>query len=116
MKTAIVMFDSKGFVFLIKQMLQALDFEVIEVDSVSKLSDFVDDKKIQLAYMVAKIEQPIINNSPKNSFSLYISIPFCPTRCSYCSFVSHSIGTESAKKHQHFSAPKPLPLFCYPQP
>ena len=59
---------------------------------------FVDDKKTQLAYMVAKIEQPIINNSPKDSFSLYISIPFCPTRCSYCSFVSHSIGTESAKK------------------
>ncbi len=59
---------------------------------------FVDDKKTQLAYMVAKIEQPVINNSPKNSFSLYISIPFCPTRCSYCSFVSHSIGTESAKK------------------
>lgn len=59
---------------------------------------FVDDKKTQLAYMVAKIEQPVINSSPKNSFSLYISIPFCPTRCSYCSFVSHSIGTESAKK------------------
>ncbi len=59
---------------------------------------FVDDKKTQLAYMVAKIEQPIINNSPKDSFSLYISIPFCPTRCSYCSFVSHSIGTESARK------------------
>lgn len=48
MKTAIVMFDSKGFVFLIKQMLQALDFEVIEVDSVSKLSDFVDDKNIDV--------------------------------------------------------------------
>ncbi len=27
----------------------------------------------------------------ENSFSLYVSIPFCPTRCSYCSFVSHSI-------------------------
>jgi len=24
--------------------------------------------------------------------SLYIGIPFCPTRCSYCSFVSRSIG------------------------
>ena len=24
--------------------------------------------------------------------SLYISIPFCPSRCSYCSFVSHSIA------------------------
>jgi oxygen-independent coproporphyrinogen-3 oxidase len=27
-----------------------------------------------------------------------VSIPFCPTRCSYCSFVSHSIGTENARK------------------
>lgn len=26
-----------------------------------------------------------------NSFSLYVGIPFCPSRCSYCSFVSHSI-------------------------
>ena len=24
-------------------------------------------------------------------FSLYISIPFCPSRCKYCSFVSHAI-------------------------
>ncbi len=59
---------------------------------------FVDKTKTQLALDVAKAEMPIIKNSPYNSFSLYISIPFCPTRCSYCSFVSHSIGTESAKK------------------
>ncbi len=59
---------------------------------------FADEKKTELALSVAKTELPIIENSPKNSFSLYVSIPFCPTRCSYCSFVSHSIGTESAKK------------------
>ena len=28
----------------------------------------------------------------KNDISLYIGIPFCPTRCAYCSFVSRSIG------------------------
>ncbi|MBQ7341337.1 MAG: coproporphyrinogen dehydrogenase HemZ [Oscillospiraceae bacterium] len=28
----------------------------------------------------------------KNDLSLYIGIPFCPTRCTYCSFVSRSIG------------------------
>ena len=29
-----------------------------------------------------------------NDISLYIGIPFCPTRCSYCSFVSHSIQND----------------------
>ena len=28
--------------------------------------------------------------SDASDFSLYISIPFCPTRCTYCSFVSYS--------------------------
>ena len=27
-----------------------------------------------------------------NDISLYIGIPFCPTRCSYCSFVSRTVG------------------------
>ncbi len=59
---------------------------------------FVSPEKTALALEVAKTEMPVIRNSSENSFSLYISIPFCPTRCSYCSFVSHSIGTNSAKK------------------
>lgn len=59
---------------------------------------FVSPEKTKLALSVAKAERDIIKNSPENSFSLYISIPFCPTRCSYCSFVSHSIATENAKK------------------
>lgn len=57
---------------------------------------FVSEEKTKLALFVSKKEQPIIEKSADNSFSLYISIPFCPTRCSYCSFVSHS--NESAKK------------------
>lgn len=28
----------------------------------------------------------------KQDISLYVGIPFCPTRCAYCSFVSRSIG------------------------
>ena len=28
----------------------------------------------------------------KSDISLYIGIPFCPTRCSYCSFVSRTVG------------------------
>ena len=48
-------------------------------------------QKTDLAYDVMLKENKIISLSSDNSFSLYVSIPFCPSRCSYCSFVSHSI-------------------------
>lgn len=56
----------------------------------------VKKDKTQLAFSVSKAEEKITALSLKESFSLYISIPFCPTRCNYCSFVSHSV--EQAKK------------------
>ena len=31
----------------------------------------------------------------KNDISLYVGIPFCPTRCSYCSFVSRTVGKKT---------------------
>lgn len=57
----------------------------------------VSPEKTSLAIDVAKTELKVIEKAGEKSFSLYISIPFCPTRCSYCSFVSHSINTEKAK-------------------
>lgn len=56
----------------------------------------VSEEKTALVYKVAKVEERAVSLSKENSFSLYVSIPFCPTRCSYCSFVSHSIS--QAKK------------------
>ena len=32
-----------------------------------------------------------IKGEVSQDVSLYISIPFCPSRCLYCSFVSHSV-------------------------
>ena len=56
----------------------------------------VSEDKTNLAVSVAQKEAPIIKASQPDSYSLYVSVPFCPTRCSYCSFISHS--NESAKK------------------
>ncbi|MBE6630808.1 MAG: coproporphyrinogen dehydrogenase HemZ [Ruminococcaceae bacterium] len=47
-------------------------------------------KKAALATDVALREQKIIGTPDKRDCSVYISIPFCPTRCSYCSFVSYT--------------------------
>lgn len=57
----------------------------------------VSGEKTDLAYEVSRKEAPIIDAaSGEKSFSLYVSVPFCPTRCSYCSFISHS--NDKAKK------------------
>ncbi len=58
----------------------------------------VTPEKTELAISVAKAEQKIMMESKPDSFSLYVSIPFCPGRCSYCSFVSSAVNTPSAKK------------------
>lgn len=50
-----------------------------------------DKDKIDLAYKTALTQKKALKNMNDNSFSLYVSIPFCPSRCSYCSFVSQSV-------------------------
>ena len=54
-------------------------------------TDLVSPEKTELALEVMHSEDKIISLSNDNSCSVYVSIPFCPTRCAYCSFVSHSI-------------------------
>ncbi len=49
---------------------------------------FLNPKKAALLTAVSVNEKKIIDALRPNSCSLYISIPFCPTRCAYCSFVS----------------------------
>ena len=67
---------------------------------------YVSEPKIALARKVAANQRMIIAHSDARSFSLYVSIPFCPTRCSYCSFVSQSIEKAKGLIEQY------LPLLC----
>lgn len=50
----------------------------------------VSPKKASLVTAIAERENEIISELGDNTCSLYISIPFCPSRCAYCSFVSYS--------------------------
>ena len=49
---------------------------------------FLNPQKAALATSVASKEMRILKHLKQNMCSLYISIPFCPSRCAYCSFVS----------------------------
>ena len=44
----------------------------------------VSDEKLELLDRVKKEQEKL--NIDENNFSLYINIPFCPTRCDYCSY------------------------------
>ena len=55
----------------------------------------ISEEKIKLSLDIAKIQKPILDNYMYNNYSLYISVPFCPTICSYCSFSS---GTYKAAR------------------
>lgn len=52
---------------------------------------FVDKEKLNLAKLTEYNESKILSLSGEKSFSLYIAIPFCPSRCKYCSFVQSSV-------------------------
>lgn len=51
---------------------------------------FVSPVKSSLAVSVAEAEVRIITDEIRRECSVYIGIPFCPTRCAYCSFVSYT--------------------------
>ncbi len=51
----------------------------------------VSEPKTALCARTLREEDAILALSRPDSFSLYVSIPFCPTRCAYCSFVSHTV-------------------------
>ncbi len=45
----------------------------------------VSEEKTALSAVTEKYEKKILALSQPRSFSLYVSIPFCPSRCAYCS-------------------------------
>lgn len=51
---------------------------------------FLSEKKADLVVDVAKYEGIVGDSTGFNECSIYISIPFCPSRCTYCSFISYA--------------------------
>ena len=53
------------------------------------------EQKYAMAKEIADLQEPILQlGSAPKTYSLYIGIPFCPSRCSYCSFVSCNLDRD----------------------
>lgn len=71
--------------------LMDLGLEKKEIYRILKDEYMLFSEKASLAIDIANKERKYICPVSNNKFSLYVGIPFCPTRCLYCSFPSNSI-------------------------
>ena len=63
---------------------------VLKTKKILRDEYFLTQQKAALAVSVATAEAKLLKKIDKDTCSLYVSIPFCPSRCSYCSFVSYT--------------------------
>ncbi|MBB6630544.1 coproporphyrinogen III oxidase [Clostridium algidicarnis] len=63
----------------------------------------VKENKVKLCIKVAKHEKNFINTD-KNNISIYLGMPFCPTRCLYCSFASNPISGNKSLVEPYINA------------
>ena len=64
----------------------------------------VMEHKAELALKVAKAEQKILQGNKPEEISLYIGIPFCPTRCLYCSFTAYPLHQYKNRVDEYLDA------------
>lgn len=63
------------------------------------------DQKADICIEVAKKEQELFKDfCYEEEYCIYVGIPFCPTRCLYCSFTSYPIGAYRDKIEDYLQA------------
>jgi len=80
------------------------NFTIDDIKDILKTRYRLSDDKIQLVMGIAMREREYIYPIKKDLISLYISIPFCPTRCIYCSFPSNPIKSKGNKVDDYLNS------------
>lgn len=79
-----------------KMATEMLEAGVVETEIHSYFVDtcYTTAQKADICVEVAKKEQKLLSGIDfAGEYCLYVGIPFCPTRCLYCSFTSYPIAT-----------------------
>lgn len=54
----------------------------------------VSEEKTNLAARICAVQEPFIRSVQPNEIDVYVGIPFCKTKCLYCSFPSEVLGKQ----------------------
>ena len=66
----------------------------------------VSRERAILCARVARAEQRLLKNSSDKGYGLYIGVPFCPSKCLYCSFTSYPIDKYAGAVSDYIGAVK----------
>ena len=73
-------------------------------DKLMKDTYYVTPARRKLAIDCSESTVKAVNLLTDSDISLYVGIPFCPTRCTYCSFVSRTIGKKTELLNPYLAA------------
>jgi len=83
---------------LVRRLL-ALNYDYLEIKDILEGLFKVSEKKSSLIIEVVKKEMEYLN---REYINMYIGIPFCPTKCRYCSFASYEINSGVGRHYNAF--------------
>lgn len=83
---------------LVRRLL-ALNYDYPEIKDILEGLFKVSEKKSSLIIEVVKKEMEYLN---RDYINMYIGIPFCPTKCRYCSFASYEINSGVGRHYKAF--------------
>ncbi|NLZ93350.1 MAG: coproporphyrinogen dehydrogenase HemZ [Firmicutes bacterium] len=90
-----------------KQLHRLLDQGINYEDAFVQMhkENIISAEKFALLWQVCQKERPILAESSRpHLFSIYVGVPFCPTRCLYCSFPAHSLSELGSLRKQFIAA------------
>ena len=82
--------------------IKYMDFKNIDgLEYRLKKKYLMSRKKINLLADVYRVKKRAVKKAGKNAESLYVGIPFCPSKCAYCSFTSYPMNKFSKYYDQY---------------
>lgn len=82
---------------LLKELL--IDHSRAQAEYILKETYLVSEEKINLLFQVNDTEVTVNFDHHRSAIGIYVGIPFCPTKCLYCSFPSNKIPKEGADRY-----------------